>query len=257
MHYLFKFGYDGRVFTGFQRGNGRRSVEDSIMEVLASFGISDGFRSAARTDRGVSAAGNAIKLESSMGPGDIAGILNSRLQDMFFHSCAEVDGNFRVRFSSMKHYRYIIHDEITDPGGFSSILMGFRGTHDFSLFSRNDERSPLRTVSDIKVSRDGSITVVDVYGPNFVWNQIREMIGFALYHSSTGSSIEDPFSVDERRWSLVDPEPLILMDTSYEGVEFRPCFNRGKKNAWGRKAADMRVHASILESIMDTALGGR
>ncbi|EQD79614.1 tRNA pseudouridine synthase A, partial [mine drainage metagenome] len=68
MSFLIKFGYIGTCFTGFQKGNGSNSVEDSILAILKRHDISKSIRSAARTDRNVSASGNVIRLSTEMHP---------------------------------------------------------------------------------------------------------------------------------------------------------------------------------------------
>ena len=41
MYYLIKYGYEGTMFSGFQRGNGSNSVEDSVIRVLEKYGIKE------------------------------------------------------------------------------------------------------------------------------------------------------------------------------------------------------------------------
>ena len=52
------------MFSGFQRGNGENSVEDSIIRCLEKNHMPGEIHSAARTDRGVSAVGNVFSMES-------------------------------------------------------------------------------------------------------------------------------------------------------------------------------------------------
>lgn len=252
MKYLLKFGYDGRKFTGYQRGNGERSVEDAILKVLSEYGISSGFSSAARTDRGVSAAGNVIMLTSDMSPGKVIGILNAYCRGIIFHSYAKVTSDFKVRFSSSKHYRYILSDERMNAQLFSELLKKFCGTHDFSMFSRSDHRSPVRTVERVEVSNHRALILADVYGPNFVWNQIRSMIGFASFYSEAGNA-PDPFSMNKRNWPVAPPENLILMDVSYKGVDFTRMINDKKLRLWRSEIWDLDLHSSVLSNIVKRA----
>lgn len=253
MYYLLKFGYDGRCFTGYQRGNGHRSVEDSILEAMGKYGISDSFSSAARTDRGVSAAGNVIFFKSGMEIGKITGILNSQVRGMIFHSYAEVDRSFRVRFSSMKHYRYFLNSRGIDAARFRRTMGMFSGTHDFSLFSRKDSRSPVRTVESVSViERDGFLEV-NIFGPNFVWNQIRYMVGFARFYSAGSEEVPYPFDLQHRKWPLAASDPLILMNIDYKDLDFKRSINKKKVGLWGRQLMDLRLHAAVLDSIINIA----
>lgn len=255
MHFLLKFGYDGRRFSGYQRGNGTRSVEDTILGVMSEFGICSGFSSAARTDRGVSAAGNVIFFRSDMNIEKIGGILNSKAADVIFHSYSEVVPSFRVRYSSMKHYRYVLYDCGIDADKLRDILIRFKGEHDFSLFSRRDERTPVRVIEDIGVEVEEDHLQINIYGPNFVWNQIRSMVGFAKYYAKTEEHAPDPFSVSKRKWAVAKPEPLILMDIMYRGIDFTP-LPMGKKVAiWNDTIKDLRMHSGVLDNIMSVVKG--
>lgn len=253
MFLILKFGYDGRQFTGYQRGNGENSVEDSILKVMKKYDLSDGFSSAARTDRGVSAAGNVIFLNSRKEPHKTIGILNSKARNVIFHAYAEVESDFRVRFSSMKHYRYLLQEDGMDINRFSEIIGKFVGTHDFSRFSRKDQRSPIRTINDIRISKKGNFLLIDIFGPNFVWNQIRSMVGFSRYFTISGDDVEDPFRENRRRWVVARPEPLILMDIEYRGVEFKGCLQDKKGQIWENRIMDLRTHALTMENILSVA----
>ncbi len=253
MHYLLKFGYDGSMFSGYQRGNGDHSVEDSILKVMARYGISNGFSSAARTDRGVSAAGNVIFLRSEMDIKKVIGILNSQLRNIIFHSYALVGSDFRVRFSSRKHYRYNLFDEGIDRDKFARSIGMFAGTHDFSSFSRRDSRNPVRTVDEVSVRDRGDYLEVNVFGPNFVWNQIRSMIGFARHCASIEGELHDPFTTAKKRWSLAEPEPLTLMDIEYKNVEFSRHLGRKTVGIWKRSVRDLKMHTSVISNIIENA----
>lgn len=254
MYYLLKFGYYGRNFTGYQRGNGNKSVEDSILRVMRDYGISEKISSAARTDRGVSAGGNIIFFGSEMEIGKIIGILNSQLKGIIIHSYAEVSKDFRVRFSRMKHYRYILFGKDVNTNKFDAIMKNFVGTHDFSLFSRSDSRSPVRTVEEISCIQRSGYVEVNIYGPNFVWNQIRSMVGFASYYATSSVDAPDPFKVEKKRWTMAHPEPLILMDIQYKDVEFIRYISRKKINIWMRGIRDVMLQSSILYNILDSAV---
>lgn len=253
MHYLLKFGYDGRKFTGYQRGNGLNSVEDSILKICGDFGVSNGFSSAARTDRGVSAAGNVIFLKSGMEVKNIIGILNSQVRDIIFHSYAVVGSDFRVRFSRMKHYRYFLPAKNLNTEKFAGILGSFTGTHDFSMFSKVDSRSSIRTVEKVEVNEKSGFVEADIFGPNFVWNQIRSMVGFALYYTAREESAPDPFGVNSKRWPLVKPEPLVLMDIDYKDVEFTPCVGAKTLKIWKDSTMDLQLHSRVLSGILENA----
>jgi tRNA pseudouridine38-40 synthase len=219
MGYVFKFAYDGSEFSGYQKGNGENSVEDTILRRLRTAGIDCGIRSAARTDRGVSAVGNAVYIDSDERPEKISGIVNSGGKNLFLHSYAVVDSAFRPRHCDMKVYRYIIASESVQFDVISSILHQFEGTHDFSCFSRTDGRRPIRTINRIDVRQVGNMVYVDFYGQSFLWNQIRSIIAYSLRNQESNPH-GNPFDLKSRFSGLADPYSLVLMDIFYAGVEF-------------------------------------
>lgn len=252
MHYLLKFGYDGRSFTGYQRGNGDNSVEDAILGITKKYGIADVMSSAARTDRGVSAAGNVLYLRSDMKPEKIIGILNAKTRCIIFHSYAKVDSDFRVRHSLLKHYRYMMPLSSINSEVFSILLHKFQGTHDFSLFSRKDHRSSVRSIERINATERAGFLQIDIYGPNFVWNQIRSIVGFARYFSMRSKEV-DPFSIAKRTWPVAPAEALILMDISYKNVKFRQFVGNKKLELWKTRVSDLSLHAATLGDIVEAA----
>ncbi len=253
MHLAVKFGYDGSFFTGYQRGNGSRSVEDSILKVFSDYGISDGLSSAARTDRGVSAAGNVIHFSTGMNVQKVMGILNAKVRNAIFHSYSQVSSEFRVRHSEMKHYRYLLNANDCDITGFERAMKKFEGTHDFTLFAKKDKRSPVRSVDSVRIGKMGGLLIVDVFGSNFVWNQIRSMVGYAMHN--TGISDPDPFSEVKRSWPIAPAEQLILMDISYKGIQFTNELNSKKARLWESQLWKVRMQSSVLSNILSEASG--
>ncbi len=213
MYYFIKYGYEGPSFTGFQRGNGTGSIEDSIIKILKKYKISDNIESAARTDRYVSARGNVMLVDTEMQIGDVMGILNARIPHMFFYSYSPLDSYLNPRHNSMKQYSYIVTDKI-DIGSLMETLNEFVGQHDFANFCRVDRRNTIRTINSIDYSSYGEFYIINIYGKSFVWHQIRGMMAFALMGN------RHPFSLKRKFTYLASPEPLVLMDISYSNVNF-------------------------------------
>lgn len=218
MQYFVKFGYLGTKFTGFQRGNGDHSVEDTVMKVLSAIGIEDTVKSAARTDRGVSATGNVFTFHSDMNIRKIMAELNNRTEHMIFHSYSPVSEGSNPRHNESKIYRYIVFQEYGKE--LKDILDLFTGTHDFSAFARVDDRNPIRTIEKIDILPFKDHTAVDFHGRSFIWQQIRRIMGFVLYNLENNLNT-DPFS-DHGMVKLAPPDQLILRDISYENIEFKP-----------------------------------
>ena len=65
MRLAFKFAYDGRKFSGYARQPNLQTIEGELIKTLIQHGFikdtkQSHFRSASRTDKGVSALGNVI-----------------------------------------------------------------------------------------------------------------------------------------------------------------------------------------------------
>lgn len=221
MNLLIKFGYDGREFSGYQIGNGQNSVEDSIISILTEGGIAKELRSAARTDRSVSATGNVFMIETGERPSKVMGMLNSKGRNLCFFSYATVEKDFNPRHCDRKSYSYFV---ISAPPDLEATLQQFEGKHDFSNFCRHDQRNPVRTIDHIRVNRDGNSAWVTFEGRSFVWEQIRSIMGYVLSENRVG----DPFVPGVIRRIVAAPEPLILNDIHYPGVEFIQSVPRAK-----------------------------
>lgn len=227
MHLLIKFGYLGWQFTGFQRGNGDNSIEDTILRVLMKSGISEEIHCGARTDRGVSAISNALTMETDKSPSMVMGILNGKISGMVFHSYSIVPEGFNPRHCDYKTYRYILRKEQVGPYIRKS-LKPFRGQHDFRNFCKMDHRNPVRKIRSIAVGRTGDRVFIDYKARSFLWNQIRSITAYAVEHSFNEEQV-DPFSLTEKYPGLLDPEGLLLIDMVYEGLQFKNEVSVSKK----------------------------
>ncbi len=249
MRLLIKFGYIGWLFTGYQTGNGERSVEDSILKVLRSNHLADTIHSAARTDRSVSALSNAFAIDTTERPSKVLGILNSSIHGMLFHSYAEVSDDFNPRYCDYKVYRYTLPDEEAGPF-LKEALRKFRGNHDFTNFCKMDERNPVRTISSIQVRKKGGMITVDFKARSFLWNQIRTIMAYGVDNSYEVTG-KDPFSLGSRYGRLLEPEPLILTEMVYEDVEFKPALSLSKIRQFKTRLRRSDIKNSILSNFSD------
>ena len=234
MRLALKFGYDGRKFHGFVRQPGQRTVECDIMDALQNLRILAPFASprtirygaASRTDAGVSAIGNAIAFDTSFRRDALLPALNARLEDIWFHSTAAVLDGFWPRQAQMRWYRYHLStNEIGDLDALRLALRLFTGRHDFSNFCRAEGRSAIRTIRKLRVRKSGPFITVDLFSQGFLWNMVRRIMGAALAVScgelrqaEVRRALDEPGRKADL--GLAPPEPLILMDVAYEGVDF-------------------------------------
>jgi tRNA pseudouridine38-40 synthase len=243
MYYFIKYGYDGTKFSGFQRGNGRNSVEDSIINTLSRYEICQNIESAARTDRNVSANGNVFLINTERNIIDIMGILNAELEDMFFLSYAILKNYMNPRHNSMKMYSYIL-TERHDMEDLMNRLYEFKGTHDFRNFCKLDTRNTVRTIDNISYSKVDKFSVINFYGKSFIWHQLRSIMAFVL------SGNTDPFSLKKKYTYLAPPEPLILRDIMYDGIAFTE-FNYIKHKRYMQRTSDLIKIRYVLYEIFN------
>ncbi len=222
---LLKFAYDGTKFYGYQRQKNLRTVEGEILHVLKDYGIADKIKSASRTDRGVSALGNVIRVDTDMSPKDVIGILNSNLNDIFFHSFSCEDVN--PRFAEMRWYRYHL-PKIYNVDDLQNAANIFIGKHDFRNFTRARKNTTLK-IKEIRVKSTDHFIVVDFFAQYYLWNLVRRIIAAMEFYASGNHFGEEVFE-KKINFGLAPPEPLILMDVIYpfpfQKVEMRERIRR-------------------------------
>jgi tRNA pseudouridine38-40 synthase len=233
MRLAIKFGYDGRGFHGFPRQPGQRTVEGDIIEALRGLHILSntgtprdiGYGAASRTDAGVSAVGNVVAFNTSFRKDALLSALNARLEDIWFHSHAEVPDGFRPRDARLRWYRYHLRaEEAKNLSALRKVLRLFEGTHDFSNFSRPEGKDATRTIQQIRLRRSGPFLTVDFFARSFLWNQVRRMMGAALAISRGDLGLHHVRSALDKPQRKADlglalPEGLVLMEVDY-GLEF-------------------------------------
>lgn len=192
--------YDGTDFSGWQRQDGRRTVQ-GVLEATTRelLGETVEVRGAGRTDAGVHAEGQvaSLTLVSRIPEGGLLRGLNSLLPaDVAVLSVAEVDASFDARFSARgKVYRYRIfnhfvrsplharlswhcrrHLDIETMREAAALLVG---EHDFRGFRASDcdRRSTVRLVRRIDIRRQGALIEIEVEATAFLKNMVRILVG--------------------------------------------------------------------------------
>ena len=227
--YLIKFAYDGTKFNGFSMEKDSITVEGEINSVIKKFGIAERIYPSSRTDRNVSALGNVFGIKSDENIEKIFGILNSHIRNMVFYAYAKIDDNFKPRHARERWYRYYLLDKNFDLEEMNNKAKEFIGEHDFSGFSRDDGRNPIRKIQGINIFKENDFIIIDIRGESFLWNMVRRIIGFLAYGKG------DPFKKGSRY--KVPAENLILMDVSYD---FKFNFIKPNKN-FSRQYQEMKT----------------
>ena len=220
---LLKFAYDGTKFYGYQIQLDVPTVEGEIKKALEFAGIYE-FRSASRTDRGVSALGNVISVDY-MDPEKLVGIMNSRLRYVFVHSYSCNDIN--PRHAKFRWYRYHLPDFDYSVEDIRAAAKIFEGTHDFSNFTKYKGDAVLR-IDKIEVKKAQGVVLIDFYAQRYLWNMIRRVVGAIIEYVNGNTFDEDVFK-KSYKFHMAPPEPLILMDVNYDHVKFKRVFFRKKQ----------------------------
>ncbi len=225
--WLVRFGYDGAGFYGWARQPGLRTVEGTLRAGLVRRAIVDRPEAArldvaSRTDRGVSARGNALALSAALSPPALLKALNGIAPDLFFTDLAPVSADFRARQAVSRWYRYFEPAAGHDPAFWSRVTRRLQGPVDVRSLGRGlPGTEPIwRTIDSVEVSaRDPEWLVVDVRAPSFVWGMVRKIVG-ALRAVEAGTLAADTLEValqGRQRLTLpmAEAEGLVLWEVHY------------------------------------------
>ena len=246
-----KIAYIGTHFHGFQRQPDVRTVEEELIYHLRKLEYIDDlkasrFRIAGRTDAGVHSLGNVISFQSEKEV-RVNQINNSLPDDIQIIGWSPVRFGFKPRYAQMRWYRYILFEEDLDIDLLRQTAEVFKGTHNFTNFTKRKQKTTERTIDDIIIStptieeseknknndfahlnKSYTPIFVDIYGESFLWNMVRKMIRVFLdvnYGKLTLEDVErllNPSEDEPRAYiKVVEPENLILMDIEYDGIRFR------------------------------------
>jgi tRNA pseudouridine38-40 synthase len=200
-NYKIVLGYDGTDFRGWQRQPEDRTVqavlEEAVFKVTRKRIVVHG---AGRTDAGVHALGQvagfrgAFKLTDAV----LLRALNAVLpEDVRIFSLEQAPADFHARRSARsKLYRYrIVVAPQPSPldrryvlhwpyplkvGAMREAARLFVRTADFSAFSSNRDRSPVRTVTRSELRRSGDEIVYTIESRGFLRYMVRTIVGTLL-----------------------------------------------------------------------------
>jgi tRNA pseudouridine38-40 synthase len=214
---------------------------------------------ASRTDRGVSAVGNALTLESPLIGPTLLKALNGISPAIFFTAASEVPEGFRVRGATRRVYRYFEPTPPHDLGRVTEAARLFVGTVDVRSFGRGLPTStPVwRSLDRVDVRTASGGPIVEVQAPSFVWGMVRKIVA-ALREIDAGRlalpRLAAALAGKERlTLPMAEPEPLVLWTVEY-GVPWSYWWsgpNRHQSRWWSTLrqglAARQRVLAALSE----------
>jgi tRNA pseudouridine38-40 synthase len=213
--------YDGTDFAGFQVNPGRRTVQGVLEDALADLG--DGVvrrvDGAGRTDAGVHATEQVIAFsyDGRLSVTELGRALDALLPlDVSVRDVRAVPAAFNPRYAARyREYRYTVWNGPRSPlrertalgvripldtAAMARAGSVFIGRHDFRAFGATD-RSTVRTVTAVRLGRQGRLVTIDVRADSFLRGQVRRMVAALL---EVGLGREDEAAV---RSALADPGP--------------------------------------------------
>ena len=270
----FRLAYDGRPFYGFQRQPAVPTVEDTVFEALRSLSVlstdadrPEGYAAAGRTDAGVSAVGQTIALECPDWLTPRA--LNSELPGTIrAWASADVEPAFHAtHHAARREYVYYLYapqqgsqsldgrPPIVDSR-VKTALDKLCGTHDFRNLTP-DERGTRRGLSG-RFDREGEFVVLAFAAGGFARELVRRLVSVIRIVGSGQQSvgwIDDllgPERIDHRP-PPAPPEPLVLADVRYPGVDFErdPEAVDSGSIAFGERAVEARAAGCVSTAIAE------
>lgn len=221
MRIALKIAYDGRAFFGHQRQPDARTVEGECLTALRAAKILRNpaeafFRSASRTDRGVSAIGNVIAFDTKFKPDAVVGAFNDRVRDVWAWAVSTVPAAFHPRHALERWYRYHVFSDVSVPALRDASEL-FVGTYPFDSFTSEPAKRST-TIERIDVSRESGTTLFDIRARSFRRAMVRRIVAAALGCAKgkiKRNEIRAALGGVRRDFGIVRPEPLFLMDVRY------------------------------------------
>ena len=196
--------YDGTRYDGWQRqGNTANTIQAKVEALLArALETPVEVHGCGRTDAGVHARMQVCHFDAPEGT-DKAALLQALRrylpEDIAALALEEADPRFHARLSCRgKTYLYRVNTGETqdvfarryelflpgplDEAAMAEAALALTGTHDYRAFTNNrrTKKSTVRTVSAIRLTRDGDRLSLWFTGDGFLYNMVRIMTGTLL-----------------------------------------------------------------------------
>jgi tRNA pseudouridine38-40 synthase len=200
LRYRARVEYDGTDFAGFQVQPGKRTVQGVLEGALARLGdgVEQRVDGAGRTDAGVHARWQVIGFTYAgrLTETELGQALDALLPpDLSVGGLQRAPAGFNPRYAARyREYRYTVwngprsplHERVAlgvrgplDVAAMARAGSAFIGRHDFRSFGATD-RSSVRTVSMVRVRREGRLVTIDVGADSFLRGMVRRMVAVLL-----------------------------------------------------------------------------
>ena len=193
--------YDGSPFVGWQRQDNGPSVQGALEAAARGYCQVDVLvQGAGRTDAGVHALGQVAHLDLPRDdrPEVVANALNAHLRPhpIAVLKAEKVGDDFHARFSAIErgyvyrivnrrapavleinHAWWVSHE--LDVNAMHEAAQVLVGRHDFTSFRAAECQadSPVKTLDEISVTRDGEVISIKTRARSFLHHQVRNFVG--------------------------------------------------------------------------------
>ncbi|TLZ99198.1 MAG: tRNA pseudouridine(38-40) synthase TruA [Methanobacteriota archaeon] len=254
MRVALKIAYDGGAFFGHQRQPDRRTVEGECLAALRAGKILQNpresfFRSASRTDRGVSAVGNVIAFDAALQGDAVVGVFNDHAEGVWAWAYSEVPPAFHPRHAIERWYRYHLYNDLS-VDSLREVGALFLGDRDFRSFTSEPPTGPF-ALNSLDVTRDADVIVVDVRASSFRRGMVRRivaaMVAFARDDVAL-DAVQAALEGEQHDFGVAAAEPLFLMDVSY-GFPFQVVRKGKALDEWHALRIDAALRLRWLRAI--------
>jgi tRNA pseudouridine38-40 synthase len=270
----FRLAYDGRPFYGFQRQPDVPTVEDTLFDALRSLSVlstdatrPEGYAAAGRTDAGVSAVAQTVAFASPewLQPR----VLNSELPGTIrAWASADVPSDFHATHHAVRReytYRLYAPQEGSrsldgrppvDDNRAAAALEALCGMGDFHNLTPDTEGT--RRGLSGWVDRDGEFLCIGVAAGGFARELVRRLVSVIRIVATRQQPVDwidellGPEPVEPRP-PAAPPEPLLLSDVRYSGVDFErdPEAAESGAIAFGERAVESRARSRVSTAVVD------
>lgn len=258
MRVALKIAYEGRSFYGHQRQPDARTVEGECIAALRRARIfSDPhaafFRSASRTDRGVSAVGNVIAFNSPFSPEAVIGAFNGKARDVWAWAAAAVPDSFHPRHAKERWYRY----HLLEPPSVAQLRDAarlFEGEHDFRWFTSDPPIAPI-ALQSLEVTAHEGLVTIDVRARSFRRAMVRRIVAAMVACATNEIGAEDiraALAGERHDFGLAPAEPLVLMDVAYD-ISFTLLVKPKVIDEWTRLQTELALRSRWLRFAFQAA----
>ena len=226
MRYMLTYSYDGTNFNGYQKQKGLRTVQGEIEKALKSINNkATKIHSSGRTDAQVHANNQVghVDIDVKITEYKLKSALNSLLDDdIYIKDAKKVDDDFHARYMvKKKEYVYKLNMGEFNPiernyifqycnnldvTAMKKAIKFFKGTHDFTSFSSNQDRKEdnVRTIYKASIKKEGTTLIFTFVGSGFLKYMVRIMVGALIMVGNGKISYKDINKIfDKKDKSLV------------------------------------------------------